>query len=638
MNKQIAPYGSWRSPITTDLIVSATVGLGSVRTDGEDIYWLESRPLEGGRSVIVRYTQDGSLCDVTPAPFNVRTRVHEYGGGAYTVRDGVVYFSNFADQQLYRITPGQAPVALTAPGPRYADGVVDTARGRFICVREEHTDTAVLNTIVSIDLAGGGESVLACGHDFYSSPRLSPDGSQLAWLSWNHPDMPWDGTTLWLAELTTDGPIGEAVAIAGGRQESVFQPEWSPDGVLYFVSDRTGWWNLYRWRGEAAETLHERAAEFGLPQWVFGLSTYAFLNADCLLCTFGEQGLTRLGLLDTQTLEMKLIDTPYSEVSGPQFLPGRAIFTASSTTEANAVVCLDLATYRIEVLRRASDLSIDRGYFSIPEPVTFPTTDGRTAYGFFYAPQNRDFEAPSGERPPLLVKSHGGPTAATTSAFNLKIQYWTSRGFGVLDVNYGGSTGYGRAFREQLNDRWGIVDVDDCVSGANYLVERGDADVERLAIDGGSAGGFTTLCALTFRHVFKAGASYYGVSDLEALAQDTHKFESRYLDKLVGPYPERLDIYRERSPIHFTDRLDCPIIFFQGLEDKVVPPSQAEVMVEALRTRGLPVAYVPFAGEQHGFRRAENIKRSLDAEFYFYSQVFRFESAEQLEPLHIFNQ
>ena len=644
---QIAPYGSWKSPISADLIVAGTIGLGQIALDGGDVYWSEGRPFEAGRSAIVRRTPDGNIADVTPAPFNVRTRVHEYGGGAFTVQDGTIYFSNFVDQRLYKQTPNSEPQPLTpVANRRYADTAIDRQRGRLICVCEDHTDGGEpVNTVVSIDLHKSEDvQVLASGSDFYSSPRLSPDNSQLAWLSWNHPNMPWDGTQLWVAQINADGSLGEAEGIAGGVNESVFQPEWSPDGVLYFVSDRTGWWNLYRWLPAQSEgglggveSLYAMDAEFGLPHWVFGMSTYGFESTSRIICTYTQKGSWYLASLDLQTKQLEIIETPYTDISSLQVASGKAVFIAGSATEPTAIVQMDLVTQQIEVLRRSSELEIDTGYLSTPQAIAFPTENNLTAYAFFYPPQNKDYTAPGGDKPPLLVKSHGGPTASASSTFNLKIQYWTSRGFAFLDVNYGGSTGYGREYRQRLNKHWGIVDVDDCVNGAKYLAESGLVDSQRLAIAGGSAGGYTTLCALTFRDVFKAGASHYGVSDLEALATDTHKFESRYLDKLIGPYPDRKDLYEARSPIHFTDQLSCPAIFFQGLEDKIVPPNQAEMMVEALKAKGLPVAYVAFEGEQHGFRRAENIKRALDGEFYFYSRIFGFELAEAVEPVAIEN-
>ncbi|MGH7771375.1 MAG: S9 family peptidase [Candidatus Binatia bacterium] len=637
---QVAPYGSWKSPITAHLVASGEVALEQVRFDGDDIYWIERRPEEGGRKVIVRRTPDGQISDVTPAPFNARTRVHEYGGGDYVVSDGLIAFSNFAGQQVYIQTPGSTPRTLTpAADFRYADGVIDPRRKLIFCVREDHTGPGEpVNALVSLGLEGDDAGrLLVSGNDFYSSPRLSPDGSCLAWLTWNHSNMPWDGTGLWIGELREDGSLGECRRVAGGADESIFQPEWSPDGTLFFVSDRTGWWNLYRWRDGKVEPLCFMEAEFGEPQWVFGLSLYGFESANRIVCSYSQSGAWTLASLDTATGRLNKLQTPYSAIWGVHAAPGCVVLIAGSSTEPVSIVGLDVSTGRLQVFRRSREQLAEPGYLSVPRAIEFPTERGLTAHGFFYAPKNRDYVGFSNEKPPLLVMSHGGPTSATSCSLRYGIQYWTSRGIAVLDVNYGGSSGYGRAYRERLNGQWGVGDVDDCVNGARYLVERGEVDVNRVAITGGSAGGYTTLCALTFRDTFKAGASHYGISDLEALVKDTHKFESRYLDKLIGPYPARRDLYQERSPIHFTDRLACPMILFQGLEDKIVPPNQAEKMFEAVRNKGLPVAYLSFEGEQHGFRKSDNIKRVLEAELYFYSKVFGFELAEPVEPVKIEN-
>ena len=640
-----APYGSWKSPITSDLIVKESIGLGQVKMDGNDIYWIEMRPSEGGRQVIVRRATAGQNIDVSPREFNARTRVHEYGGGDYVAHDATVYFSNFADQQIYKQSAESAPRIISKDSidssVRYADAVMDERRDRIICIREDHRREGreAVNELVAIPNDGNIEArVLVSGRDFYSSPRISPDGSRLAWLAWNHPNMPWDGCELWIGKFDYGGAIVDQRLIAGGPRESIFQPEWSPDGGLHFVSDRTGWWNIYRADEHGSvENICEMEAEFGVPQWIFGLSTYAFESAEKIVCTFAERGVWRLGLIDARTRTLERIDVAYTDIGYLCAAQGRAMFRAGSPSEPFAIVEMDLANRKTKVLQRANKIQIDPGYISEPQPIEFPTEHGLTAHGFFYRPKNSDFYGPANEKPPLLVKSHGGPTSAAVASLQLGIQYWTSRGIAVLDVNYGGSTGYGRDYRERLNTAWGIVDVDDCVNGAKFLAACGEVDGNRLMIDGGSAGGYTTLCALTFRDDFKAGASHYGVSDLEALELDTHKFESRYSDTLIGPYPERRDLYTERSPINFTDRLSCPVIFFQGLEDKVVPPNQAEMMVEALRKKGLPVAYVAFEGEQHGFRRAENIKRSLDGELYFYSRVFGFELADEVEPVPIEN-
>lgn len=639
-----APYGSWKSPLTSEMIVTESIRLGQLGLNKEYLYWVESRPTEGGRNVIVRLGPGQSSPEsLTPPAFNVRTRVHEYGGRSYLITDTTIYFSNFLDQRLYCQIGQELPQALTREGMFFAEGIVDQHHDRLIFIREDHTHVSrePVNTLVSLPCSSstGQESgtILVGGADFYASPRVSPDGRHLAWLSWNHPNMPWDGTELWVAPIQNDGSLGQPNKIAGGLHESIFQPEWSPDGLLYFISDRTGWWNLYRVKQDRIEALYPMEAEFGEPQWSLGMTTFAFHSADRLICTYTQRGTWRLAILDIQTGTLENIDLPYTEIGGPLIQGNQVSCTASSPSEPNAIIRLNLTTRTIETLRRSMELPIDPAYLSHPEPIEFPSEDGRTAHAFFYRPKNKDFNGPDSGKPPLLVKSHGGPTGAASSAFNLMIQFWTSRGIAVLDVNYGGSTGYGRAYRERLQGQWGIVDVDDCVNGVRYLIHQGEVDSQRVTITGGSAGGYTALAALTFREIFTAGSSYYGVADLEALTRDTHKFESRYLETLIGPYPERQDLYYQRSPIHFTDRLACPIILFQGLEDKVVPPDQAEKMFHAVKEKGIPVAYIAFQGEQHGFRRAENIKKVLDSELYFYSKIFGFEPVDYIAPIRIEN-
>jgi dipeptidyl aminopeptidase/acylaminoacyl peptidase len=623
--------------------VEGSVGLGQPTLDGDDIYWLELRPKEGGRNVIVKRSPSGTIIDVTPPGFNARTKVHEYGGGEYLVNNGTVYFSNFSDQRLYRQEGQSAPEPLTAPGDvRYADGCPDHARSRIICVREDHTtqNSEAVNSIVAVSLQASDDHglVLVEGNDFYSSPRLSPDGTQLAWLTWNHPNMPWDGCELWVGEFGEDGKLVSTRWVAGGAAESIFQPEWSPDGVLYFSSDRSGWWNLERITPAGdIERVSQAKAELGMAQWVFGMSSYSFASPDLIVCSHVEHGVSTLGSLDVHSGKLTPIDCPYTDIQYLRASNGKAVFRGGSPTDVASIVKLDLNTGQFEILRRSNELETYPQYFSVPRAIEFPTEGGLIAHGFFYPPQNPDYRAPENEKPPLIVKSHGGPTAAASTALSLSIQYWTSRGFAVLDVNYGGSTGYGRQYRERLNKKWGIVDVDDCVNGARYLADRGEVDPGRLIITGGSAGGYTTLSALTFRKTFKAGASHFGISNLESMARDTHKYESQYLTGLLGPYPQRKDIYFDRSPINFPERLSCPVIFFQGLEDKVVPADQAETMVDAIRAKGIPVSYVAFAGEQHGFRQAKNIKRALDGELYFYSRVFGFQLAEPVEPVEIEN-
>ena len=638
---KLAPFGSWKSPITAEAIVADSIGLSSIVLDGTDIYWLESRPQEAGRSVIVRRSADGKISDITPPPYNVRNRVHEYGGAAYAVVDGRVYFSNNSDNCLYvqdlRADGSDLIHQLTHDKTkRYADLEIDTRHQRLICVQEEHdsADFEPLNTIVSINLAQPHHvSVLAGGCDFYASPRLSPDGTKLAWLSWNHPNLPWDGTNLQVATVS-NGYLAAPALIAGGANEAIFQPQWSTNDSLYFVSDRTGWGNLYRWQQGKTEIVYELAAEFSLPQWVFGMSTYAFVGKHRIICAYTQQGVWNLALINTLSGHLTPLNLPYTDISSVRAAGNLVVCCGAAATQTTEVVAIDLVTESRTVFKQSNQLTIDPRYLSVPQSIEFPTTLG-TAYAFYYPPTNPDYQPYLGEKPPLLVKSHGGPTAATSSQLSLKTQYWTSRGFAVVDVNYGGSTGYGKAYQHRLDGQWGIVDVDDCTNAARYLVAQGLADPDRLAISGGSAGGYTTLAALTFGDTFKAGASYYGVSDLAALAQDTHKFESRYLDRLVAPYPAQAKIYQDRSPLYFTDRLSCPIAFFQGLEDKVVPPNQAEMMVDALKAKGIPVAYVTFPTEQHGFREATNIQRALTGEFYFYARVFGFQPADEIAPIEI---
>jgi dipeptidyl aminopeptidase/acylaminoacyl peptidase len=652
------PYGSWPTPITSELVVRAAAGLGGVAVDGENVWWSEQRPEEGGRTQIVHRRGDGPAVDLLPDGFNARTAAHEYGGGAWWVRGQTLWFANWADQRLYRLTARAMPVPVTpepdvARGDRWADGDVDLS-GRWITMVREHHDPAgeVVNEIVMVAAADDLEPwPVVKGHDFVSDPRFSPDGTRLCWLRWNHPDMPWDGTELCVAEVKPGylGPrVGRGTVVAGrphtapggtGDGESVFQPRWHPDGSLWFVSDRTGWWNLYRWTpkgGVEPRVLVE--AEIGVPQWVFGQSRYAFLEDGRPVFAHQREGRDHLAIREADGTVVDL-DVPYTSIAGVEATGGDVVFIGASASAEPAVVRLDVATGETDVLRPPRDLGLDAAWFSTPEPISFPSSGGRSAHALYYPPTNPDVTPPPDERPPLLVMIHGGPTGAARPMLQLGIQYWTSRGFAVVDVNYGGSSGYGREYRRQLDGAWGVVDLDDCVAAADWLAAQGRVDGSRLCIRGGSAGGYTTLAALAFRDTFAAGASHYGVADLEALATETHKFESRYLDGLVGPYPEARDEYVERSPIHHVDGFDRPLIVLQGLEDEVVPPNQSEMIVDALRAKSVPVAYVTFEGEQHGFRQAPNIRRALDSELSFYAQVFRFEipATEGIEPVPIEN-
>jgi dipeptidyl aminopeptidase/acylaminoacyl peptidase len=634
----VAPYGAWTSPIRIDDVVGEVIGLAEPWIDGDETYWLEARPSEGGRRVLVRAAADGSTADLTPPPFNVRTRVHEYGGGSYVVAGGVAVFSNFADGRLYRLDPGaDGPVAITPEGPwRYADLRADPGRRRFLAVCEDHSDEgSPVASIVAVPLDGGAPPVvLVSGPDFLAAPRPSPDGMLLAWLEWDHPDMPWDATRLRVAPVSPAGSLGDAILAAGGPDESIAQPEWSPAGILHFVSDRTGWWNLYRLLdGPALDALAPMDAEFADPAWVFGRSSYGFGPDGAVVANARRAGRDHLiHILPGQLVGE--VDTPYTEFEGLTVGPSAIVAVVGSGVEPTVLARFDPVTLAVAgILRRSSGLAIDPAMISEPEAIEFPVGDDRSAHALYYPARNPGFVGPDGEKPPLVVLSHGGPTANTSGALDPIKQLMTSRGIAIVDVDYGGSTGYGRAYRRELIGQWGIVDLDDCVAAARFLVERGEVDANRLAIAGGSAGGYTTLCALAFRDVFAAGISRFGVGDLEALAQDTHKFESRYLDSMIGPYPAMAEVYRQRSPIHFLDRISCPVLVMQGLDDRVVPPAQAEAIVAALDARHIPHAYIAFEGEGHGFQGAEAIRRSLEADLSFLGQVFGFDPADDLEPL-----
>ncbi len=636
----VLPFGAWPSPIRLDDLLGDTVRLGEPWIDGDEIYWIEGRPAEAGRSVLVRRAADGTIADLTPAPFDVRSRVHEYGGGSYTVAGGTVAFSNRTDGRLYRLDPGVAePQPITPEGDyRYADVRFDPARRRFLAVREDHTgEGQPVATIVEVSLDGERPPrVLVEGPDFLAAPRLSPDGSMLAWLEWDHPDMPWDSTRLRIAPVREDGFLDAAELAAGGLDESVVQPEWSPDGVLHLVSDRSGWWNLYRLTdGPRLEPLAPLEAEFADSAWVFNRSSYGFLPDGSIVAVGRARGRDRIFHVAPGRLAGE-VDQPFTELEGIRVGAHGIVVAAGSPTEATMIVALDPVTLApAGVLRRSSSLAIDPAWTSAAEPITFPSAEGRIAHALFYRPTSPDIVGPEGELPPLVVYSHGGPTSNADNSLDLEVQLLTTRGIAVVDVDYGGSTGYGREFRQALEGQWGVIDVDDCVAAARYLVDRGEVDPDRLAIEGGSAGGFTTLAALAFRDVFAAGISLFGVGDLESLARDTHKFESRYLDRLVGPYPAAAATYRERSPVHHLDEISCPVLVLQGLEDRVVPPSQAEAVVAALAANGVPHAYLAFEGEGHGFRGEVAIRRTLEARLSFLGAVFGFEPADDLEPVQL---
>jgi dipeptidyl aminopeptidase/acylaminoacyl peptidase len=636
--KQAAPCGTWTSPITAGVVAAGAAPLSQVALDGGDVLWLAGRASEAGRTTLLRQ-RAGEAKELTPAPFNVRSRVHEYGGGAFLASGGAAWFSHFADNRIWRVDGDGEPAAMTAPGElRYADFVLDAQRQRLVTVREDHSagEAYPVNTICAAGF-DGSQLVLVDGNDFYAAPRISPDGRRLAWLCWDHPRMPWQGTELWLADIADDGSLVNGRLVAGGADESICQPEWSPGGVLYFVSDKTGWWNLYRFEHGVVHPVCERAAEFGGPQWTFGGSMYGFRSDDEIVCTYIEDGVSRLASLSTADGRLREIPNPYQEIRELRVAGDTAVLLGGAPTIALELARIDLTSGTREVLARSIGQLPATGYLSVPQSISYPSEGGRTAYAFFYPPCNADYQPLPGEKPLLMVIGHGGPTGMATSTLKLATQFWTSRGIAVLDVNYGGSTGFGRPYRDALKGQWGVIDVEDCVAGARYLAAQGLVDPQRLVIRGGSAGGLTTLCALAFHDVFKAGASYYGVSDLKGLDADSHKFESHYNEYLIAPAPDAGRLYLERSPINHTDKLRRPMIFFQGLDDKVVPPPQSEVMVDALRARGVPVAYITLEGEGHGFRKAESIVRTLEAELVFYLRVFGIPVPQGLAPVEIEN-
>lgn len=620
-----ADFGCWLSPISADLLASHCLRFGQMAVSEDAIYWNESRAAEGGRMAVVRHLPDGTEQTLLDAPYQARSEVHEYGGGEFSVCGDTVYFVNAADQHLYCRTPdGRVQRIAGQAAARYGEPVCDLRRQRIIAVREDHAmaPDEPVNSLVSIDLCSGREHMLATGYDFYSSATLSADGNELAWLCWRHPNMPWDGCELWRACLDDDGNIVSARQVAGGAEESVFQPAWSSIGELYWVADPEGWWNLYTERDRTIVPLWKIAAEFARPQWSLGMSTYGFDRTGQIICTFCDQGRWYLARLDPVGGQTETFDLPYQDFSSLKVGADFVALIAGAPDQAHAILRIDLDSLECRVLRRTLDSAVDSAYLSLPDRITFPGHEGELAHGFFYRPHHPAHGATNGGKPPLLVMVHGGPTGATTSTLKYSIQYWTSRGFAVLDLNYGGSSGFGRQYRLRLRERWGLVDVHDAVFAARHLVALGEVDPLKMAIRGASAGGFTTLCALTQFDDFKAGASYYGIADLESLVSETHKFESHDLERLVGPYPGERQRYIDRSPINALDKLDKPLILFQGEDDKVVPASQSERMYAAATERGVPTIYLSFPGESHGFRRAETIRKTIESELAFYRQVF----------------
>ena len=640
MMKEVRGYGSWETPITANRVASESTGLSGISVTDQGIFWLESRPSEDGKTVLVRLGSNGDKLDVTPPEFDVRSRVYEYGGAPYIVAGEKVYFTNFGDQRVYELPFGEEPEPITPKGYRYADFSLDEQRNNIWAVCEDHSNGSTLpeNYIVSISPTRHERGdVVVSGEDFYSSPRLSPNGSKVAWISWNHPNMPWDGTRLHEGRLDENGRITDSRVLAGSNRESVVQPKWSPDGDLYFISDRTGWWNIYCWKDGKAVSVTGKEAEFTVPRWQFGISSYDFPSRSELVVSYTQEGRWYLGEVNREggkINEYRINDTQISSVKAK----GNEVwFIGGGPKTPRGIRKYDRAGGSAETFKLSTSLEVSDGFLSVPDKINFKSGDGDKVHGFYYEPRNENYRGPDSEKPPLIVISHGGPTSSTSDDLSPEIQFWTSRGFAVLDVNYRGSTGFGRDYRESLKGNWGVVDVKDCSSGALYLTEEGEVDGGKLIIRGGSAGGYTTLAALTFDDVFDAGASYYGVSDPGRLTEGTHKFESHYLDGLIGPYTENKGLYRKRSPIEHVDQLSCPVIFFQGLEDRVVLPSQAEKMYDTLRERGIATAYLAFEGEQHGFKKEESIKRALESELFFYSRIFGFNLSEKIEPVEIKN-
>jgi dipeptidyl aminopeptidase/acylaminoacyl peptidase len=646
----VAPYGTWASPITAELVGESGTLLTMPWLEGDAVWWLEGRASENGRAVLVKAEGDREPTDWVPRDFNVRTSVHEYGGGAYCIHEGTAFVSKLDDQRLYRVDPGTLPVPITPAVEdrrhRYADGRITPDGSLWIGVREQHSETGragdVVNELVAVPTDGSSEPrTIAGGRDFYSNPRISADGSKICFLAWNLPSMPWDGRELFGADLGANGELTNLTHVAGADgAESIWQPEWSPTGDLVFASDRSGWWNLERVRGAERSVLLSAEAEFGYPGWLFGACSFAFLADGRIACAYDSNGFTAFALLDPETgvlhaLELGLDSlswgTPYVRAEG-----SRVVVIAGSATVPNQVAVIDTHSSETQVVRTSLDVRVSPKYLSVPRAVEFPTEGGLTAHALLYEPVNPDCEAPENEAPPLIVLIHGGPTANASGIFDLQKQFWTSRGFALVDVNYGGSTGYGREYRERLNGNAGVVDLQDCVNAARYLVDVGQADGDRLLVRGGSSGGYTAICVLTFTDVFAAGTVYYGLADLEQfVGERTHKFESQYNHTLIGPYPEEAELYRARSPIHFVDRISTPMLVLQGADDEVVLPSQAERIVDALRERGIPHAYLLFEGEGHGFRKAETVVRSLEAELSFYAQVLGFEPRDPIPKLEI---
>ena len=635
--ERIEQYGAWLSPISAEMVSSKSIRFTGLELSKDVVYWSEQRPSEKGRVALI--TNDGkNTSEILNTKYSVRTRVHEYGGVPLFVFGDLVFFISDHDQGIYQIKENKKPIKIFSHRKcRFADVFFDKNSNLLFAVKEETEKEGTLNSIVAIDLLNHEEKIVAEGRDFYSNPRVSPDGKSLSYLCWDHPNMPWDKTILMLHSINESKNIQEGKIVAGLDDGSIFQPEWSSDNTLYFISDRNGWWNLYRYKNDQIEPLWEIEAEFGLPQWIFGLSTYGFIDIDTIACIYFDRGKEHLGSFKISTKSWQKIDTPFHFFNYLKVNQNKIAFVGSSPLLPSCVATYDIGQGKIKVIRSSQEVSLDPDYISEGKFVEFSTVDNKKAYAYYYPPKNKEYKIIQDQPPPLIVKCHGGPTSFSNNSLNLQVQYWTSRGFAYVDVNYGGSSGFGREYRQRLNGKWGIVDVQDCAKAVEHLVNLQLADPARTIIKGGSAGGFTVLASLVFTKIYKAGASYYGVSDLESLIHDTHKFELHYLDNLVGKYPDTKEKYFKRSPINHVQDFASPVIFFQGSEDKVVPPEQSEKIFLELKKKKIMTAYVLFEDEQHGFRKADSIKKSLEAELYFYSRVFQFAINDNIKAINIEN-
>ncbi len=635
MDIPIAEYGSWQSKITAETVATKSIKFGFSEIDGDTIYYEEIRPENDGKSSLVKQKIGKEPVDLLPKQYNVRTRIHEYGGKSFFVKEKEIYFVNFNDQRIYKIDGNIVTHLTEGENFRYADIVFDKEKNCLYSVQEEHKKEAVINSVIKIDLKTKAKTTIASGRDFYASLTLSLDNKKLAFISWNHPNMPWDGANLMVYQIDEK----KLNKVAGGVDESIFQPSFGPDGRLYFVSDKNNFWNLYCLEKDELQPIYLSDAEMGVPLWQLGITTYSFIQKNDKLFIYAicsKNGRDLLSEIDISEKKVKEIKLPFTSLTNIKSSKDKLIFFAQSATLENSLILYDTVKKDLAIVKHSRKTDLKQEYISKPEAIEF-LSNNKKIYAFYYPPKNPDFAAPKDSLPPLIVKSHGGPTGQSKGVLNLETQYWTSRGFALVDVNYCGSSGYGREYRQSLYGKWGVADVDDCCNAALYLVKMKKAHPKKLIVRGGSAGGYTTLACLAFTKVFNAGASYFGLSELITFIQHTHKFEARYLDKLIGPYPKEKDLYIKRSPLYSADKISCPVLLLQGEEDMVVPKEQAEMMFKALLKQKIPTAYLLFPHEQHGFRSSKNIKRALEAEHYFYSKIFGFEVMDKIEPINIEN-